>query len=89
MRLRILQDCPIAGIGSVHTAKGVGVFVRTTTGQWNNLSRASAVSVEPDRHRSDHWVVLAHYSGRTVRLRSFPTETAAQAWVDQLLGDLA
>ena len=64
------------------------MFVRTEQGQWNNLSRASAVTVEPDRHNRDAWIVLAHYSGRTVRLQSFPTEQAAQAWADDLIGNV-
>ena len=68
---------------------GHSLFVRTDQGQWNNLSRASAVSVEPDRYDSKAWIVLAHYSGRTVRLRSFPTQGAAQAWADEILGEVA
>ena len=64
------------------------MFVRTDQGQWNNLSRASAVSVEADRYDNTRWIVLAHYSGKTVRLKSFATQTEAQAWADEILGEV-
>jgi hypothetical protein len=63
----------------------VAAFVKTADGDWNNLSRASAITVRPDRHDPDVWLVFAHYSGKTPILRRFPSERAARDWVADLL----
>jgi hypothetical protein len=68
------------------------VFVECTDGQWNNLSRASAIKVEPHANPTKKgWVVLAFYSGRAQVLREFPTEREARDWLAETLefADLA
>ena len=60
------------------------MFVRTDSGEWNNLSRASAIKVEPARNGHGH-VVVAHYSGVAPVIRRFDTEIQAREWVADML----
>ena len=61
-------------------------FIQTRDGDWNNLARASAITVRPHIGRPNEWVVLAHFSGKTNVLRDgFPSSEAARGWVADLL----
>ena len=60
------------------------MFVRTEQGEWNNLSRASAIKVEPARNGIGH-VVVAYYSGVAPVIRRFDSEIDARDWVADML----
>ena len=61
------------------------MFVKTSDGNWNNLTRASQILIERGKQRGD-WVVIARYSGAAPIIQGgFSTAQAAHDWCGDML----
>ncbi len=85
-RLLFWQYLPI-GTGYGATKGAATLFVETDSGEWNNLSRASAIKVEPARNGTG-WVVVAFYSGAQPVIGRFDDESSAREWVADRLEEM-